>query len=304
MADIIGKKKMMFMNTFVHFLEASVLVLVGFLVFQIYRCYQGFYQPASSTAHSKLTQSKLAIKSPVEANSEQNLLRRSLVSRLAVSSPELLEGSTIGLLPESEASLEFASQPSPEVIAPSSHHAILNDYIGEFFAEPVAESLDIKAFRAEVPVSVSDSLVGTKVSTASPEMNLAEPTVSQFESPAEKAQEVLSAKSGDFDGSLSSLEAVSSHEASLKESDEVIVVEFDVINPVLVDSVNNIKDGDGDGDGAIPTLVELTDVSVNEDDTVIKVISTKASNAIASDKVMSDKVVHAMLDEAKLVCAS
>jgi len=46
-------------------------------------------------------------------------------------------------------------------------------------------------------------------------------------------------------------------------------------------------------------------VSEDEDDTVITVMSSStAPSGIVDDKIMSDKVVHAMLDEARLVCAS
>ena len=42
-----------------------------------------------------------------------------------------------------------------------------------------------------------------------------------------------------------------------------------------------------------------------EDDSIIKVVSSQTSMTEGGeDKIMSDKVVHAMLDEAKLVCIS
>jgi hypothetical protein len=45
--------------------------------------------------------------------------------------------------------------------------------------------------------------------------------------------------------------------------------------------------------------------SEDEDDSVITVMSaSSAPSGVADDKFMSNKVVHAMLDEAKLVCAS
>lgn len=54
--------------------------------------------------------------------------------------------------------------------------------------------------------------------------------------------------------------------------------------------------------------VEITSdkvLSEDEDDSVITVLnSSHAPDGVADENVMSDKVVHAMLDEAKLVCAS
>ena len=47
---------------------------------------------------------------------------------------------------------------------------------------------------------------------------------------------------------------------------------------------------------AVPELEEL------EEDIIM--VSSEREEGSANDKVMSDKVVHAMLDEAKLVCAS
>ena len=48
-----------------------------------------------------------------------------------------------------------------------------------------------------------------------------------------------------------------------------------------------------------------TTFSEDDDDLVITVMSSStALSGVVDDKVMSDKVVHAMLDEAKLVCAS
>jgi len=45
--------------------------------------------------------------------------------------------------------------------------------------------------------------------------------------------------------------------------------------------------------------------SEEDDDTVITVMTTSTvPSGAVDDKVMSDKVVHAMLDEAKLICAS
>ena len=53
-------------------------------------------------------------------------------------------------------------------------------------------------------------------------------------------------------------------------------------------------------DDAIPTLKELSDL---ESESFITVASSN-NDSEQSNKVMSDKVVMAMLDEAKLVCAS
>jgi hypothetical protein len=85
----------------------------------------------------------------------------------------------------------------------------------------------------------------------------------------------------------------------LRSEDEIIQVESTVIASNQVEDTKNLKSYSF-SDDAIPTLNEFSDL---ESDSFITValINDDIKN---SNKIMSDKVVMAMLDEAKLVCAS
>ena len=229
----------MFMNTLIHFLEGTTLVLVGLLIAQVSRCYLNFVrmeQAQESLAESNCTRT-MSIR--VNISSTDNC---SPAPKINVKTDEL---ALKELAPKEEPTvntLETSIQPKSS--ESTSNDQILNDYIGEFFSEAV--SPDIQAFKHF-----------------------------SVESQASEVEELPSVE---------------------PESDEIIIVESrSTISPVIIDE-SGFEDED------LPVLTEIATSSL-EDDSIITVAPANTGHQ-PSENVMSDKVVHAMLDEARLVCAS
>jgi hypothetical protein len=144
--------------------------------------------------------------------------------------------------------------------------AILNDYIGEFFAEH--QKMDIEPFRVSGSQAIKEiQAVEKKIK------NNVELTSS------------LKTNENKFDDEVIKVEPLFIVSDSLSRSG---VFDENKFSKTLED------------DAAIPILNELSEL---ESDTFITVASI--NNEIKNgNKIMSDKVVLAMLDEAKLVCAS
>ena len=86
--------------------------------------------------------------------------------------------------------------------------------------------------------------------------------------------------------------------STVSSSDEIIKVEEQFLVPVIPELVQSAT-------APVLTDVNASSFDVEEDDSVITVMPLSAlESGDVSDKIMSDKVVHAMLDEANLVCAS
>jgi hypothetical protein len=143
--------------------------------------------------------------------------------------------------------------------------SILNDYIGEFFSEPQVMNLE--------PYRATESHKALPVSKYS--------------------------KSSDYNLASSASPTVTSSINDLRSDDEIIQVEPAVFVSNQVNDTKNLKSYSVSED-AIPTLNEFSDL---ESDSFITVASIN-DDLKSSNKVMSDKVVMAMLNEAKLVCAS
>jgi hypothetical protein len=106
-------------------------------------------------------------------------------------------------------------------------------------------------------------------------------------------------KSSDYNLASSASPEVTSSINDLRSDDEIIQVEPAVFVSNQVNDTKNLKSYSVSED-AIPTLNEFSDL---ESDSFITVASIN-DDLKSSNKVMSDKVVMAMLNEAKLVCAS
>ena len=285
----------MFMNSLIHLLEVTTLILVGVLIIQVSRCYLNFTR--MEQAQSKLKESNKSRSLSVRINiaSSENKDPVSDVYRKPIAADSEPKSVPVTVLPKKQETSLSDPQPastsstrqatSTAQTAPSTHQStssienqnqqevsqpaaslngqILNDYIGEFFSEPV--QANIEAFRNPVET------VTTKLSSAPASQELEEQV-----SPGVVEKSV-----------------------SEKDNDEIIVVETHVkkITPVI------LSDDTLDSE-SLPILTEMAQASeLLGDDSVITVMPENDGGDV-SEKVMSDKVVHAMLDEARLVCAS
>lgn len=190
----------MIISTIIHGLEVATVLLVGLMGLQISRCYRQYVSDVGKVAIQTL-------------DTDQSVHRESVA--VAISSTS--EGAEVEV-------------EEPRVEASPASAAILNDYIGGFFAaEPQA---DLNAFKAEAEVAVDiDAPVDAEVTVSKEQL-------AEFKAP-------------------------------------------ETIEPILINPVRVIE--------------------VDEEDTFIVV---EAESVEADEKkagVMSDKVVHAMLEEANLV---
>lgn len=264
----------MFMNSLIHLLEVTTLILVGVLIVQVYRCYLNFTR--AEQAQGELTQ--------VEATVRSMSVRINISSSGRTATPSLKQKTDEVLatdfkMPVTDAEttqLELKSRHAekldidarsqePALVSKSnlegvnSNGQILNDYIGEFFAEP--ERADIEAYKLES--ARGGSIDDVPITPVESSVEMSEPLTDQ-------------------------------------DKDEVIVVESHCkIQPVILESDELDLD-------SLPILTEIATIEEPEqleDDSIITVMS-QHDNQQSNAKVMSDKVVHAMLDEARLVCVS
>jgi len=253
----------MFMSTFIHLLEASAILLVGVLAFQVYRCYQAFCQPLGSV---KNTAGQRRV--DVRGNTSSSIASKSAgVTAITVKINKAK--STFGAA--------VLTNPVAAPIQLNNSESILTDYIGEFFASPSAT--DIQAYRAEPVLQQVAS-----VNTAATE-----------ESSTSVVQEISEISD------ISTLNSASKPHGTSEQDDFIKVesgrVEMNKLEPVFLQPKSELD--------AIPTLTVAGEVyNELDDDSVITVMPTAVSSDCENGNVMSDKVVHAMLDEAKLVCAS
>ena len=279
------------MTMFIHMLEVTTAVLVGLLAFQVYRCYQAYYQsltlsgvdqeshlavPATATLLS-------ALKTPIETAPLQKM-------KLKVEQ----EPNSQPTSPQSTSSLSENPLSENHRVAPSER--ILNDYIGEFFNEE--PKTDIQAFKTEssLMASVTDAKsmaldeVSSNILVEQAGLAVNEPILAdELEVDAVK-REILA--------NIETQKTLSEDEF-IKVEQELLIPEnpeMSYLEPVIIESTRALN---------VPTLIDAISFDEEETDSVITVIPLSSSQAgEPSDKVMSDKVVHAMLDEANLVCVS
>lgn len=255
----------MFMNSLIHLFEATTLILVGVLIVQVYRCYLN--STRMERAQSELSQVETsARRMSVRINISSSSQGASPKPQLLVAEQDMSSAGT-EIVDHCSAS---ASDKNDDDAPLSSQEAnsngqILNDYIGEFFSEPA--QVDIQAYKRPIEQEVSS------------------------------AKETLEPEDLPIVQSLASSKGLDQLVPE-SESDEVIVVESQTkITPVILD------EGVAEPDN-LPVLTEMASIEeLVEDDSIITV-GPESDSSDPSDKVMSDKVVHAMLDEARLVCAS
>jgi len=283
LASPIGRERV-FMTMFIHMLEVTTAVLVGLLAFQVYRCYQAYYQ--SLTVQGVDQVSHLAV--PTTAT---------LISTLTTSIMTAAPQETMAQADEepSQQSITYRVSPSEK---------ILNDYIGEFFNEvPIA---DIQAFKAEPTIlnKAEPTILNNVADAKSFELDEASSTifvdqvgqavnepvlVDEFELDAGKRKALVGVK---VQKSLSEDDYIKVEQELLTP----VITDPSSLEPVIIESTRALN---------VPTLIDAISFDEEGDDSVITVTPlSSGQTGEFCDKVMSDKVVHAMLDEANLVCVS
>lgn len=171
-------------------------------------------------------------------------------------------------------------QPSTERIIEKKSSVILTDYIGEFFAE--SKPMDLSPYRMEHSLSESVTVAPSEVSSS-----LCQQVASQTAlADKDEKQGVTFEKAGSLE-----------HDQA---EDEFIQVKPLNLRPViLANSKPASNHASDDLHESIPTLNDLVDT---DSEGYITVAS--GHTQAKANNIMSDKVVLAMLDEAKLVCAS
>lgn len=255
----------MFMSTVVYFVEFAMLSLLGFMLYRLYTSYAG-WKKSSSYPQAK---SNLSVK-PLEE-----------INDLALD-PEKLDYLAVKNIYVTE---EIAKSQNHESKNDKKSSAILNDYIGEFFSESLP--VDIDHFRSQPSVN--------SVKTTLSQSSVAQNTEQCLEQEANLSSRKLPIS----DSSRENLPEGTNVSNSKIPDDEIILVSSFNVKHQESES-HNAKEGRSLGEDMIPTLRELNDIDT---DTIITV-DTLSEEQKNNSKVMSDKVVLAMLDEAKLVCAS
>jgi len=231
------------MNSYIHLVEASTLLLVCVLVLKVYYAYSGFFQSQQTSSDQ----------TPIPHIDR--------IIPLAEKTPSFVFESSNNYSEEKRSVRASISVPNVKPTEISNANAILNDYIGEFFAE--TKPIDIQAYRADVP------------------------EIDMLKSSGEDEIILMGTLPvGSLDADLSD---------SVSDNDESIEVVPILTKPLLSESALPASN--------VP-LLESDSKILSEEDTVITVASAQASKLKGSDNFMSDKVVHAMLDEAKLACVS
>ena len=233
----------MFMNSYIHLLEASTLLLVFVLVLKVYYAYAEFYQTHKIASDQGLV---LPVERTLPLAEKKSLLAFEKSASIAEEKRSV------------RASIRVPNVKPAEI---SNANEILNDYIGEFFTE--TKPLDINAYRADVKETAEIKV---------PDQN-----------------EIIVMDTlpvGSLDVALND---------SVSDNDESIEVIPILAKPLLSESALL---------GSNVPLLESDSKILSEEDTVITVASAQTSKLKGSDNFMSDKVVHAMLDEAKLACVS
>jgi hypothetical protein len=239
---------MMFTNSIIHLFEVITLIMVGAFVVQLSRCYLHF---SRATVADGLGDS---VSTRANAPSMKVIVNISSSGR----EPSVVPDDSSKKI--SEAPLNQVPGCTASIISEdSSHGQILNDYIGEFFAESVPANID--QFR-----SSSNPIIEREVIPQ-------EPFAQSEQNEAECLDEIIVVEGQDV--------------AEGKEKIQAVILE---------------KESSGLSD--LPVLREIVPTeSVMDEDSVITVANVSLDKA-SEGKVMSDKVVHAMLDEARLVCSS
>jgi hypothetical protein len=303
---------MMFMNSLIHLLEVTTLLLVGFLIAQVYRCYLNYNRAqdaqsrvggAAPAAYSLSVQVNIPSNTALSPYAKSSTPIDTGVMPSAGGAEDIAlfvnEPSSIGkaITDIGEPKIEHQDKPAiAQAIATSlpetANDQILNDYIGEFFAE--TNQPDISAYRQ------ATNVVETRLESKPP----VEADSAESLSVESLSAEPLAVSSVLVSKELLDESLTSNNIDELSDSDDIIIVDVEEpLVPVILEEFQGIT-SDCD-ESEIPVLTDLSSVCVDEldDDSVITVMAERNDRS-SEGKVMSDKVVHAMLDEARLVCAS
>lgn len=287
----------MVLGTIVHGLEVGVLLLIVLMCVQVYRVQRsermasnGFHQAAPVVQDDTvITVENDVIAGRMQLSDSEQLSTESATQTEASSalSTPLKSTSPKSTSPQNAFS-ENASAKSgrDQSVQVSGSSAILNDYIGEFFSDTQTTNLD--AYRNTSAESAPVSVQGTDkqvngISAAD------DSEAAKLEAQAPTLREISSEELAEF--------KVAEDKASVKTE----AVELELVPPALRKSSTVLEP---------PTLLEpvlLDSASIEDadDDAFIVVEDTESSvEKIKSADVMSDKVVHAMLKEAKLAYPS
>lgn len=228
-------------------------MLVVLMVVQLRRCYLSFVRAESMCATMPTIDSVQSMKVVVNISSSRSR------------APDLLASSKETLQPDIDTPSKVQEQENAGLGA---NNRILNDYIGEFFAD--SEVTPIDYYKADIATSS-----GPEESSMPSDLVAS----SLFES-----TKLVSEVSGNK----------RNEKNSEADSDEMIVVESHArIQPVILDNEST------------PAEREVSDEeSLSYDEDSVITVESEASIKVSDSKVMSEKVVHAMLDEARIVCPS
>lgn len=295
---------MMFISTLVHIVEFLMLSLLGIMLYKLLTSYKKWKSVSSS---------------PYKGGDRQ--IRE--VRPTLPENPDYLSVSKITVTEE-------YPEKQPEKIKPAS--GILNDYIGEFFVE--SKSVDLEPYRAaqvnvDPPRVESADIPKNKLASSAlsskPEVSLADnvATLTQIDSAKtitknRSASDLRKDNSStgklttrrrrehplpvepldDFALALQALEEIEKVSAEAND-DEFIRVSVPTLSPVILTPSSSAK---GENLQEIDTVPMLKAFADQDSEGYITV--SDQSQAKNAANTMSDKVVLAMLDEAKLVCAS
>lgn len=282
----------MVLGTIVHGLEVGVLLLIVLMCVQVYRVQRsermasnGFHQTAPVVQDDTvITVENDVIVGRSQLSDSEPLSTESATQTEASSAQSACPKSTSpqNAFPEN-ASTKSGRDQSVQV---SGSSAILNDYIGEFFSDTQATNLDAyrNTLAESAPVSVQDTDKQVNGILATDDSEAV-----KIDAQAPTLREISSEELAEF--------KVAEDKSSMKTE----AVELELVPPALRKSSTVLEP---------PTLLEpvlLDSESIEDadDDAFIVVEDTESSvEKIKSADVMSDKVVHAMLKEAKLAFPS
>lgn len=284
------------MPTLIYALEFVVCVLFVLLFVQIYRGYRSHVlqaeriaaeQAAAAAAliSARARQSVLSQRGSKAGAVKAEVLTESASTQPEKPLPEKASAETVRLVVPVLEPLLAGGRERESVVKPSSTQAfakfnaanndaiadakksesILNDYIDGFFFEPV--KADIKAFRAAPVEREVASVVSAK-------------------KPGDSRVAEAAKKDGMKDTAKDGMHLVGSEVAPMVLAAAVAVLDAETASGHMAEPVDEMALQDDLEDDLIITVTAESGVE-RED-----------------DRVMSDKVVHAMLDEAKLICAS
>ncbi|TNC80454.1 MAG: hypothetical protein C9356_13660 [Oleiphilus sp.] len=169
----------MIISTIIHGLEVATLCLVGLLTYQLVKCYRTFYR------HDETSRSDVQGLAREGMDAEADGLDASSILVEQGLGPEV-HAINAGLAVKSSAEAAVAASATPAAEPVSK--AILNDYIGGFFAEtPVP---DLQAYRAESTAELSgsaekamDQEVSTAVETETNAVSVSTEQLAEFRAP-------------------------------------------------------------------------------------------------------------------------